>query len=138
MWSVALELPEHDDETLTDEEREEYGISTLAPRPIATIDPLPGFVPVQRNGRLLPVERAAVVETSKGVEIYRHPTMLEIEHPHLAAYVAELRAIGPQPLTRDDYRRRSARYVEAWRVMVNASARLHAKRPDTESEEDAA
>lgn len=127
MWSVELELPEPDDEELTDEEREELGISAIAPRPLATFDPLPGFEPPQRNGRLLPVEPAAVIETAEGVALHRHPAIVEIEHPELARYLDEFRALGPLPLTREDYRTRPSRYVEAWRTMIGAETRRRSR-----------
>ncbi len=133
MWSVELALPEPDDEELTAEEREEFGISTLAPRPLATLDPLPGYEPPQRNGRLLPIEPAAVVETADGLALHRHPAIIELEHPEIARYVDEFRALGPLPLTRDDYRTRPSRYVEAWVTMLGAEARRRT-RPRGESD----
>lgn len=66
---------------------------------------------------------AEIWETAAGVEVYRHPDAMILEDPALAALADEWSVVGALPISRDDYARRSARWVDGWQVMLESYRR---------------
>lgn len=100
----AADLPRLDAD-LTAGERARAGLGGVdAPHPLAILDPIPGV--------------------DEGVPVYQHPELLLAQSPALWRVVHEYRTCaGDRDLTRRDYRRRSAWWVDAWLTMRGAHQR---------------
>lgn len=96
------------------------GVDERAPKAIGdAVDTLVPFDP----SRILVDPAGDVVESSEGVETFRHPEYFAVTDPVIGALISEYRTVGALPLTREDYRSRSGLWIDGWECVLGTAHR---------------
>lgn len=106
-----------------------YGVDEIAPRPIVDpIDRIADFtLEDDGTGDVAESPCPFLIETSQGIEVYRHPDAFLLEDERLWSIVHEWRSGTPHELRAEDYKARSAWWLTAWSVMRGAEFRWQEK-----------